>query len=53
MTDENNAKHKQAERDRKRALGLVRADLWVPFNRVKEFREKAAQAVTEWLEAQE
>ena len=53
MSDENNAKHKQAERDRKREQGLVRFETWLPLNRVKEFREKAVQAVTEWLEVKE
>ena len=53
MTVENHARHKQAERDRKRALGLVRLDLWVPVNKVKEFRSKAERAVKSWLEAQE
>jgi len=49
VTDENNAKHKQAERDRKREQGLVRFETWLPLNRVKEFREKAEKAVREFL----
>ena len=50
MSDENNAKHKQAERDRKRELGLVRFETWLPISRVKDFRLKAEKAVKEWLE---
>lgn len=49
MTDENNARHKQAERDRKRALGLVRVEVYLPVAKVREFRKKAEKAVREFL----
>lgn len=49
MTNSNNARHKADERSRKTAQGLVRVEIWLPFNKVKDYRENAKKDVKRHL----